>query len=118
MTILSVVSAIGLFADRPAFGIGGRKYFATDTKQEWYDTGSAWVNITPSGDPVAILDTPTLTEAGPFVIVHGLTPAPTRLSILPTSGGNIWAQTPAIDSTNVNLFASDPGISAKIYLFA
>jgi hypothetical protein len=118
MTILSVVSAIGLFADRPAFGIGGRKYFATDTRQEWYDTGSAWVNITPSGDPVAILDTPTLTEAGPFVVPHGLTPPPSRITILPTSGGNIWALNPDIDSTNINLFASDAGISAKIYAYA
>ena len=117
MTILSVVSAIGLIADRPAFGIGGRKYFATDTKQEWYDTGSAWVNITPSGNPIGTLSAAP-TEAGDFSIPHGLTPAPSRISILPTSGGNIWAQNPAIDSTNINLFASDAGITANIYLFA
>ena len=117
MTTLSVVSAIGLFADRPAFGIGGRKYFATDTKQEWYDTGSAWVNITPSGSPAAVLSA-TPGEAGPFSIAHGLSVTPTQISILPTSGGNIWAQTPAIDSTNINLFASDAGITAKIYVYA
>jgi hypothetical protein len=117
MTTLSTVSAIGLFADRPIFGIGGRKYFATDTKQEWYDTGSAWVNITPSGSPVGTLfATPSI--AGDFSIPHGLTPAPSRISILPTSGGSIWAQDPDIDSTNVNLFASDPNITATIYLFA
>jgi hypothetical protein len=117
MTILSVVSAIGLFADRPAFGIGGRKYFATDTRQEWYDTGSGWVNITPSGDPVAVLAAAPA-EAGPFNVAHGLATPPTRISILPTSGGNIWAQNPAIDSTNIKLFASDAGITATIYAYA
>ena len=48
MTTLSTVSAIGLISARPAAGIHGRKYFATDTQQEWYDTGSVWVNITGS----------------------------------------------------------------------
>ncbi len=117
MTTLSVVSAIGLDADRPAFGIGGRKYFATDTKQEWYDTGTAWVNITPSGNPIGTLSA-TPSEAGPFSIPHGLVPPPSRFVILPTSAGNIWATSPDIDSTNINLFASDPDITATIYLFA
>ena len=46
---LPTVSAIGTYADLPAFGIQGRKYFATDTNQEWYDTGTAWVNISQPG---------------------------------------------------------------------
>jgi hypothetical protein len=117
MTILSVVSAIGLNADRPAFGINGRKYFATDTRKEWYDTGVAWVDITQSGAPIGTLSAAP-TEAGDFSIAHGLVPPPSRIVILPTSGGNIWAQNPVIDSTNVNLFASDPDITATIYLFA
>jgi len=52
MTTLSTVSAIGLLSARPAPGIGGRKYFATDTNQEWYDTGTSWVNISPLGSSV------------------------------------------------------------------
>jgi hypothetical protein len=106
-----------LIADRPAFGINGRKYFATDTREEWYDNGTSWVNITPGGAPIGTLSAAP-TAAGEFSIAHGLSPAPSRIVILPTSGGNIWAQDPAIDSTNVNLFASDPDITATIYLFA
>lgn len=40
----------GTFASRPAFGTSGRFYFATDTKQMFYDTGSAWRDLT--GSPV------------------------------------------------------------------
>lgn len=36
----------GTFASRPAFGTSGRFYFATDTKQMFYDTGSAWRDLT------------------------------------------------------------------------
>ena len=45
---LSTVSAIGLLADLPAFGIAGRRYNATDTNQEFYDTGTAWIEIVTS----------------------------------------------------------------------
>lgn len=34
----------GPFANIPAFGIEGRTYYATDTNQSWFDTGSAWVS--------------------------------------------------------------------------
>lgn len=44
---LSSVIAEGVYSALPAFGMAGRIYFATDTKQIWYDTGAAWVNVTP-----------------------------------------------------------------------
>ena len=34
---------VGLLAARPAFGVAGRAFFATDTGIEYVDTGSAWV---------------------------------------------------------------------------
>lgn len=36
----------GAFSSRPAFGVSGRFYFATDTKEVSYDTGSAWRSLT------------------------------------------------------------------------
>jgi hypothetical protein len=45
---LSTVIVEGLFAALPAFGLPGRIYFATDTQQIWYDTGTAWVNVSPA----------------------------------------------------------------------
>jgi hypothetical protein len=117
MTTLSVVSAIGLFAVRPSPGIGGRKYFATDTRQEWYDTGSAWVNISSSGSPAGSISV-TAPAIGPFTVAHGLSFTPTRITLTPTSAGNIWTQNPAVDATNVYLFASDAGISATVNLYA
>lgn len=52
---LDVVFSQGTHASRPAAGAGapaatggGRLYWETDTSNLFYDTGSAWVNITPS----------------------------------------------------------------------
>ena len=112
---LPTVSAIGTYADLPAFGIQGRKYFATDTNQEWYDTGTAWV-LASASKPVAILSAAP-SAAGPFSIAHGLAFAPSRISILMTNAGSIWQQS-VPDGTNVNLNASDAGITATIYVFA
>jgi hypothetical protein len=47
-TTLPTVIAIGTYAALPAFGIQGRIYFATDTLKIWYDTGTAWVDVTPA----------------------------------------------------------------------
>ena len=112
---LPTVSAIGTYADLPAFGIQGRKYFATDTNQEWYDTGTAWV-LASASKPVATLSAAP-GAAGAFSIAHGLAFTPSRITIVPTSAGSIWQQS-APDGTNVNLNASDAGITAKIYVFA
>jgi hypothetical protein len=117
MTTLAVVSAIGLASGRPPFGIAGRKYYATDTQIEWYDTGAAWVNITPpAGLPAAIL---AATPSGPgtFSIPHGLSAAPSAISVLMTSSGAIWAQSPAFDGTNVYLEASDAGVTATVNVY-
>jgi hypothetical protein len=36
---------VGLAADRPAAGRAGRRYFASDTKVEYVDTGTAWESV-------------------------------------------------------------------------
>ena len=45
--ILQVLSCVkfGTKADRPAAGKKGRLYFTTDTKELFYDNGSAWVRV-------------------------------------------------------------------------
>ena len=55
------------------------------------------------------------TEAGPFVVAHGLGSVPELIEILPTSGGAIWESAPA-DGTNVYLSASDAA-TATLTLF-
>lgn len=39
--------SFGLAANRPAAGIEGRQYYATDTNILWFDDGSNWKNRTP-----------------------------------------------------------------------
>jgi hypothetical protein len=45
---LSSVIVEGVYASLPAFGMAGRIYFATDTKQVWYDNGGGWDDVTPA----------------------------------------------------------------------
>lgn len=67
--------------------------------------------------PATILSS-TSSAPGPIVLPHGLPAAPSRISILMISDGEIWAQTPAFDATNVYLQASDTGRIAKIPVYA
>jgi hypothetical protein len=90
--VLSDVIMEGVAASRPAFSIPGRLYFATDTEALYYDTGSAWINVTPSGG----LTNP-MTTAGD-VIVGGAAGAPARLAVgssgqvlTVVSGAPAWA---------------------------
>lgn len=39
------ISQSGTLANRPAFGNPPQFYYATDSKQLFYDTGSAWITI-------------------------------------------------------------------------
>ncbi|MDE3162514.1 MAG: hypothetical protein KGL64_04570 [Acidobacteriota bacterium] len=113
--LLSAVIADGTYAAIPAAGIDGRIYFATDTKKVYRDSGTAWVDITP-GEPAAMLAAAP-SAPGNFSLAHGLAVAPSRISILMTSGGAIWQQA-AADAANIHLAASDAGITATIYVFA
>ncbi len=60
----------------------------------------------------------TSIAGGPFSVAHNLPSTPSRIEILMISSGTIWAQSPAFDSSNVNLEASDSGIIAKISVYA
>jgi hypothetical protein len=63
LSTLASVIAKGLYSAIPAAGIAGRLYFATDTQLTWYDTGTAWVNVTFGGAPGS--SGFVLTSAGP-----------------------------------------------------
>ena len=49
MSTLASVIQEGLDASKPTASIAGRLYFTTDTNKIYYDTGSAWVAVGPSG---------------------------------------------------------------------
>jgi hypothetical protein len=53
MTTLAQVFGYGLLADRPAAGIEGRFYFATDTEEWTRDNGSTWDTLSSPGEPGA-----------------------------------------------------------------
>lgn len=51
--------AADLEANRPAAGVAGRLFIATDTKRVWRDTGTAWVSI-PAVDWADIANKPSV----------------------------------------------------------
>jgi hypothetical protein len=60
----------------------------------------------------------TSPNAGNFQVAHGLSSIPSRIRILLSSAGSIWAQTPTSwDSTYVYLTASDTGLTALVSVF-
>ena len=117
---LSSVLMAGLYAAIPAAGMGGRVYFTTDTNAIWYDNGAAWENVTPT--PVAPLSVTSLALAaaapGNFTVAHGLSAAPSAVTISMTSSGQIWLQSPtSYDATSIYLTASDASVTGKAILF-
>jgi hypothetical protein len=109
--LLSTVSAIGPYANLPTFGIPGRRYFATDTGQEWYDTGLAWVHIQPAGTTVSNI--PVSSSApGNFTVAHSLGIPPSAVVLQMTSGGLIWFQSTPFDALYLYLTASDIDVTA------
>ncbi len=52
-------NGFGTYANRPAQGQAGRKYYATDTGVMFYDNGTAWQPIKPAVAPMTAMDTAT-----------------------------------------------------------
>jgi len=50
---------------------------------------------------------------GNFAVAHGLGKSPTLVMVRMKSGGAIWLQSPGYDATNLNLVASDGGITGE-----
>jgi hypothetical protein len=63
-----------------------------------------------------ILDV-TAPAPGNFSVAHGLGTVPFLIEIIPTAAGAIWGQAGFADDTNINLVASDTGITAKVYVY-
>jgi len=72
------------------------------------------INIADS----ATILTVTSDSPGLFSVPHGLLTIPSRIGIFMLSDGQIIAQTPAFDATNVYLSASDTGRIALISVYA
>jgi hypothetical protein len=112
---LSTVIVEGLYANLPDHGMAGRTYYASDTRQIWYDTGSAWVNVTPLPLTLVAL---APSAPGSFTVAHGLNATPTAVLVSMTSGGQIWLQNPTgYDATNLHLVASDGGVTGNAICF-
>lgn len=92
----------GVLADRPAStvgtpGIQGRLYFATDTQDLYYDTGTSWVNVTDAAQQ-------TLFDAKGDILAATADNTPARLAVGPDgrvlvadaaqSAGVKWGQVP------------------------
>jgi len=78
MATLSQAILEGLDASKPSPSIPGRLYFTTDTDLIYYDTGSAWVVVGPSGSVAN-----PMTAVGDLIVggtVSGGVAAPTRLA--------------------------------------
>lgn len=59
----------------------------------------------------------TASEGGNFAEAHGLSGVPFLIEIIPTSAGRIWAQPDFADGTDINLVASDEGVTATILVY-
>lgn len=76
----------GTAAARPAAGVSGRLYFATDTGAVSYDTGTAWINVsTPSSSGVPLVTSlPSSPVDGQEVYYQNAAMAATA------NGGSVW----------------------------
>lgn len=102
---LAQVIIEGNLASRPTAGSAGRLFFASDTKQHFYDNGASWDVITTQ--PASVTIAPG--AAGPYTKPHGLAFTPSAVVLVPTSGAAMWLQTPTgFDATNIYVEASDP----------
>jgi hypothetical protein len=72
------------------------------------------INIAKSANILTV----TSSVPGTFSVAHGLGAVPSRIQIFMLSGGQIIAQTPAFDATNVYLDASDIRLVGLISVYA
>jgi hypothetical protein len=84
---------------------------------------TAEVSVFPPASPlnIAIPATTLFVDSpagGNFTVTHGLGNVPSRIEILSTSNGAMWAQTPAFDGTYIYLVASDEAVTAQISVYA
>ena len=70
MTTLAAVILNGLDAAKPAVGIAGRLYFATDTNTTYRDSGTAWVPMSTASSGT-VTDTSGALTAGKIVVGNG-----------------------------------------------
>jgi hypothetical protein len=67
---LSNVIVLDVYANRPAAGIAGRLFFASDTLRVYRDSGAAWADATPGG--AVRVYSATITAQTSVAITHAL----------------------------------------------
>jgi len=100
MTLAANVNLEGLLAERPAPGVPGRFFYATDTGATYSDDGAAWVAITPSGTS----QTANKVFAGPAT---GTAAAPTFRSL-------VTADLPALVLASTSGAPSDTPVAGTV----
>jgi len=87
MATLASVIMEGLDASKPAASIPGRLYFTTDTDLIYYDTGTAWEEVGPSGEATSnateiqgVAVSATAPTSGQRLVYNGTEWVPTTVS--------------------------------------
>ena len=132
-------NAVPLDACNAYDGFQGNLYFI-DTQGEddpqFTSMGSRWQLVYLTASEVLLAEIPngsgpvtyqilslattlevTAGAPGDFTVAHGLSGVPFLIEILPTSAGKIWAQADYADGTNINLVASDAGVTATVFVY-
>ncbi|HEY1804955.1 MAG TPA: hypothetical protein VGG45_10795 [Terracidiphilus sp.] len=103
-------------ASRPSPSIVGRLYFTTDTQQIFYDTGSAWDNVTPVASSVATaIQQQTYVYAADSgaanALIVSLSPSPTivagSLVVVLVAATNTGASTIAVNGGSATAITKD-----------
>lgn len=106
--------------DDPQYtGFGTRWVLVYLTPEELALLGSKVSTVPPSAVVLTLSATLRVTSSAPgnFSVAHGLEALPFLIEIIPTSGGAIWGQAGFADETNINLVASDTGVTATILVY-
>jgi len=67
---LSNVIVLDVYANRPAAGVAGRLFFASDTFRVYRDGGATWADVTPGG--TVRVYSATIAAQTSVAIIHGL----------------------------------------------
>ena len=106
--------------DDPEYtGLGTRWFLVYLTPAELLLTAPIVVEETVLAPILTLSATLNVTSSAPgnFSVAHGLDVVPFLINIIPTSPGIIVGQSAFVDDTNVNLEASDTGVTATILVW-
>lgn len=114
---------VGLAASRPAAGVAGRQYYATDTDVLYRDTGSAWIateldwaQITGKPSTFAPSAHQSSHQSGGSDALTGLLDANARITVRKNAGSDVGPRRRLnlIEGSNVTLTVADDSADEEI----